>query len=107
CSSRPALSPYPSDTLEPDLAPERSVLAWAVCLIKATTGDALQHDAGTLHGQHPAGLLIQALGHTCLHPRGAAAIAGHLLLEAQTAVEPALVKGCLDLLSGLDADHLA
>src|SRR4029079_2093556 len=99
--------PYLSDTLKPDLAPEWNELAWAASVVHASADETLQHDAGTLHGQHPAGLLIQALGHTCLHPRGAAAIAGHLLLEAQTAVEPALVKGCLDLLSGLDADHLA
>src|SRR6478735_8369176 len=96
-----------SDTLKPDLPPERNELAWATRVVHAGTHHVLQDDAGVLHRQQLAGLLVQTLRHPRLHPCGAAAVAGHLLLEAHASVEHVLVEGRLDLLLGLDADHFA
>src|SRR5436309_1483953 len=73
-SPRPALRPIPStcsvlesfaarcassDTLKPDLPPERNELARTAGVIDACADNILQHDAGILHRQHRAGLLVQ------------------------------------------------
>src|SRR5258705_4917441 len=50
-----------SDTLKPDLPPERNELAWAACVVHAGADHVFQHDAGILHRQQLAGFLVQSL----------------------------------------------
>src|SRR5690606_15609119 len=95
------------DPLQPDLPPERDELARAAGVVDAFADQVVEDDAGALHVEHPPGLLVQAALHPGAHPRGPAAVAGHLLLEAEPPVEQVGVERVLDLRLGLDPDQLA
>src|SRR4051812_34697018 len=82
---------------QPDLTPPAHELAWAVGAESPLADDVLEDDAGVLHGEHAAGLLVDAPVGPGLHPRGATTEPGHLGVEAHPAVEQVVVERRHDL----------
>src|ERR1700733_11142481 len=74
------------DPLEPDLAPVRVDAAGAEPVVVTGADDAVEDDAVRLDLDHLAVLLLDDPVHPAEDASGAAAVAGHLVVEVQAAV---------------------